>query len=166
MFKEVNDNSVDFYFFLKKRILRYFREKLKQEFENYINPHYSFGKEGLDDDIDEYVIKNILKLYQLEKIKVFIRRVKKGQHNSKIKNDYSRYLTDVLFDDDGIKVIDPDTQDYIPLTSNYFKSHGFNEINTVTLSKMNRDDFDRKLVYNLQNGMKEDFGFTFVLKKI
>jgi hypothetical protein len=173
MFKEVNDSNVNFYFFFKKRILRYFYEKLKDEFERYIQAgiesgksNYSYGIEGVEDDIKEYVTKNILKLYKLEKVRVFVRRTKKGQHNSRIKNDYSRYITDVLIDDNGNKVIDPNTQNYIPLTSGYFKSHGFIEPKTITLSKINRDDFDRKIVYNLRNGCKEDFGFTFVLKKI
>lgn len=160
MFKEVNDNSVDFYFFFRKRILRYFRDKLKEEFESNISPHYSFGKFGIDDDIDEYVSKNVLRLYKLDKVRVFIRRTKKGQHNSKIENDYTTYLQ---------YIPDPKTGELVELTKDnlgYFKSHGFVEINTVTMTKMNRDDFDRKLVYNLRNGCKEDFGFSFILKKI
>jgi len=148
MFKEVNNNSVDFYFFLKKRIIRYFSDKLKSEFGNYIsasNPNFSFGKEGIEDDIEEYVTKNVLKLYKLEKVRFFIKRVKRGIHNNRIENDYTKYLSDDVAD---------------------FKRHGFEEIKTVTLSKVNRDDFDRKLVYNLRNGYQEDFGFCFLLKKI
>ena len=148
MFKEVNNNSVDFYFFLKKRILRYFIDKLKSEFGNYIsasNPNFSFGKEGIEDDIEEYVTKNVLKLYRLEKVRFFVKRVKRGIHNNRIVNDYTKYLANDVAD---------------------FKRHGFEEIKTVTLSKVNRDDFDRKLVYNLRNGYQEDFGFCFLLKKI
>lgn len=146
MYKEVNNNSVDFYFFFKKRIVRYFQEILIDEFSKYIDPSkYSFGKEGLEDDIEEYVIKNILKLYKLEKVKMYVRRTKKGVHNSKIENDYTAYL-------------DKDVD--------YFKSHGFVEVNTMTMSKINRDDFDRKIVYNLRNGSQEDFGFSITLKKI
>ena len=160
MFKEVNYNSVDFYFFFKKRIIRYFYDKLKSEFEKYVSDDFSFGKPGVDDDIREYVEKNVLKLYRLEKVKMFVRRRKKGQHNSKIENDYTKYLE---------YVPDDKTDKLIPLTKEtlgYFKSHGFVEINNMTMTKMNRDDFDRKIVYNLRNGSQEEFGFSFIIKKI
>ena len=153
MYKEVNNNSVDFYFFFTKRIVRFFKDKLKGEFEKYITPNLSYGKEGLDDDIEEYVRKNVLKLYKLEKVIMFVRRTKKGQHNSRIENDYTSYLE-----------YDPDTSE--PCDVGYYRKHGFVEVNTVTMTKMNRDDFDRKLVYNLRNGSQEDFGFGFILKKI
>lgn len=160
MFKEVNDNSVDFYFFIKKRILRYFREMLREEFEENINFYNSYGKHGVDDDIDEYVSKNVLKLYKLEKVRIFIRRRKKGQHNSKIENEYFKYLQ---------YIPDPNTGEDVELTKDnlgYFKSHGFVEVKNATMTKLSNDSFDRKLVYNLRNGTKEDFGFSFVLRKI
>ena len=157
MFKEVNDNSVDFYFFLKKRILRFFYGKLKKEFESYMNPDdRSFGKPGVEDDIKEYVTKNVLKLYKLEKVRMFVKRTKKGLHNSMIKNDYTKYLDE--YDYSGAKPVQR--------TKEYFTKKGFIEVKNLTLSKLNRDDFDRKLVYNLRNGAQEDFGFCFVLRKI
>lgn len=145
MYKEINNNSVNFYFFFKKRILRYFREKLGLEFAKYINPYKSFGMEGLNDDIDEYVTKNILKLYTLDGVRLFVKRTKMGGHNSKIENDYTSQLNRNVA---------------------YYRQHGFIEVNTMTMTKMNRDDFDRKIVYNLRNGMKEEFGFAIKLKKI
>ena len=153
MYKEVNDRSVDFYFFFTKRIVRFFKDKLKDEFAKYIGSETSYGKDGLDDDIEEYVRKNILKLYKLEKVIMFVRRRKKGQHNSRIENDYTSYLE-----------FDPTTGEDCDVS--YYRKHGFVEVNTMTMTKMNRDDFDRKLVYNLRNGSQEDFGFGFILKKI
>lgn len=158
MFKEVNDNSVDFYFFFKKRILRYFREMLRVEFSENISDEFSFGRPGIDDDIDEYICKNVLKLYRLDKVRMFVRRTKKGQHNSRIENDYTSYLQ-YIPNQGQIEELSKDNL-------GYFKSHGFVEVNNVTLTKMNTDTFDRKLVYNLRNGCKEDFGFSFILKKI
>lgn len=160
MFKEVNDNSINFYFFFKKRILRYFREKLKDEFEKYISSEYSFGKPGIDDDIDEYVTKNVLNLYKFDKIRIFVRRIKKGQHNSKIENDYTKYLKYIK---------NQKTEELVELEKDnlgYFKSHEFVEVNNATMTKINTDDFDRKLVYNLRSGTQEYFGFSFILKKI
>ena len=153
MFKEVNNNSVDYYFFFRKRILRFFYEKLKDEFEKYIHSDFSFGKPGLEDDIYEYVTKNVLKLYKLEKVRVFVRRTKIGQHNSKVENDYIKYLG-----------VNPSTG--TPYDISYFRQHGFIEINNIFMNKLNRDDFDRKITYNLKRGIREEFAFGFILKKI
>ena len=87
---------------------------------------------------------------------MFVKRTKKGQHNSRIENDYISYLDE--YDYNGSK---PEQR-----TAGYFRRKGFVEVNTVTLTKINRDDFDRKLVYNLRNGAEEKFGFSFILKKI
>lgn len=154
MYKEINDNSVEFYFFFTKRILRYFYENLKDEFKKYISENeFSYGKDGLEDDIKEYVSKNVLKLYRLEKVRLFVRRIKVGQHNSKIENNYTEYLE-----------YDPDDGRFCDV--GYFRRQNFNDVKTITLVKMNRDDFDRKIVYNLRTGMKEEFGFSFILTKI
>ena len=154
MYKEINNNSVEFYFFFTKRILRYFYENLKDEFKKYISEiDYSYGKDGLEDDIKEYVSKNVLKLYKLEKVRLFVRRIKVGQNNSKIENNYTEYLE-----------FDPDDGRFCDVS--YFRRQNFNDVNTITLVKMNRDDFDRKIVYNLRTGMKEEFGFSFILTKI
>ena len=163
MFKEVNDNSVDFYFFFKKRILRYFYDHLKDEFEKYIDEkQFSYGKEGLEDDIEEYVSRNVLKLYKLEKVRIFVRRTKMGIHNSRIENDYTKYLEyDKTAEDPTEKAYFND-HTYVE----YFRNHGFVEVDNATMTKMNRDDFDRKLVYNLRTGTREEFGFSFILRKI
>ena len=154
MYKEINDNSVEFYFFFTKRILRYFYENLKDEFEKYISENkFSYGNDGLEDDIKEYVSKNVLKLYRLEKVRLFVRRIKVGQHNSKIENNYTEYLE-----------FDPDDGRFCDV--GYFRRQNFNDVKTISLMKMNRDDFDRKIVYNLRTGMKEEFGFSFILTKI
>lgn len=145
MYNEINDNSVDFYLFLTKRIIRFFKDKLRDEFKKYISGDYSYGVAGIEDDMEEYIKKNILKLYKLEKVRMFIRRTKKGQHNSRIENDYNTYLKE---------------------NPNYFMSHGFTEVKTMTMTKINRNDFDRKIVYNLWRGLQEDFGFSFFLRKI
>lgn len=145
MYKEVNRNSVRFYLFLKKRILRYFYEKLYNEFSKYISKDYSYGNKGLEDDINEYVSKNILKLYKLERIRLFVRQDKMGIHDNRIDNDYITY---------------------IDMTVDELKREGFNETRTISMSKISLDDFDRQITYNLKNGYKEDFGFSFIIKKI
>lgn len=145
MYKEVDRTSVKFYLFLRKRILRYFYKKLYNEFSRYINADYSYGNKGIEDDINEYVSKNILKLYKLEKIRMFIKQDKTGVHDIRIDNDYITYID---------KTVDE------------LKRKGFIETNTIMVSKVSLDDFDRQVVYNLKNGYKEDFGFSFIIKKI
>lgn len=162
MFKEINDNSVDFYLFMNKRIIRYFKDKLFNEFKKFVADEYSFGRNGIDDDIEEYVKKNILKLYKIEKVRMFVKRNRIGQHNSRIENDYTTYLEyDKNCTDDYDK-------NYFKTHNlvEYFRQHNFIEVNNITMTKMNRDDFDRKIVYNLQSGYEEKFGFSFILRKI
>lgn len=144
MYKE-KSNSVEFYFFLRKRILRHFYEKLEPEFKKYISDDKSYGETGLEDDINAYVEKNILKLYQLDKIRVFIRRTKSGIPDNQIENDYVSYINKC---------------------TNELIESGFEEVNTLSMTKINTDDFDRKVVYNLKTQMKEEFGFSFVISKI
>lgn len=145
MYKEVNRNNIKFYLFLRKRILRYFYEKLYNEFSKYISKDYSYGNKGIEDDINEYVNKNILKLYRLERIRLFVRQDKTGVHDTRIDNDYITY---------------------IDRTVDELKKDGFNETRTISVSKISLDDFDRQITYNLKNGYKEDFGFSFIIKKI
>lgn len=145
MYKEVNRNSIKFYLFLRKRILRYFYEKLYNEFSKYISKDYSYGNKGIEDDINEYVNKNVLKLYRLERIRLFVRQDKTGVHDTRIDNDYITYID---------KTVDE------------LKKDGFNETRTISVSKISLDDFDRQITYNLKNGYKEDFGFSFIIKKI
>lgn len=144
MVKELGSN-VNFYFFLHRRIRRFLREKLRPEFKKYINPERSYGEAGLDDDIDEYIEKNVIRLYELTKIRTFVRREKAAVPDSGIENEYEKYLG---YDIDNLK------------------KNGFHEIKNVSLSKITTDDFDRKLVYNMRTGEKESFGFSFIITKI
>ena len=115
------------------------------EFSYNINPEYSFGLTStIDDDINEYVIKNIMKLYKLENVKVYIKSKKSNIYDSRIENDYV-------------------SNAYLPIYD--LKRNGFIEHSNIILSKDNIDEFDRKVVYNLKSGYQEEFGFSFVFKK-
>ena len=83
-------------------------------------------------------------MYKLEKIRVFVKQDKSGVHDSRIDNDYITYID---------KTIDE------------LKKEGFKETKTITMSKISLDDFDRQIIYNLKNGYKEDFGFSFIIRK-
>ena len=150
MYEEINNNNADFYFFLRKRLIRYFTNMLMDEFKKYINPKYSYGLTGdsdyyLSDDIEAYVEKNILKLYRLKKIRVFVKSEKKGINNRNIENNYKDFL--------GYSIIE-------------LKKNRFKEVKNISMTKVTTDEFDRKVVYNLKNDEQESFGFSFIVEKI
>lgn len=148
MYKEVNGNTVHFYLFLYKRIIEYFAKEtdLRKSFEEYVNPNYSYGdKTTIEDDIEKYIQKNIMKLYYLDEICMWIKRQKVGIHDSKIENDYSTYLL---------------------YTNEEKKRKNLQKVNTFSMKKMTNNEFDKYLTYNLRTGEKEDFGFSIKIKKI
>lgn len=148
MWKEVNGNTVNFYLFLYNRIVRYFAKEseLRKSFEKYINPELSYGdRTTIEDDIKSYIEKNIMKLYYLDEVNLWINGRKVGIHDSKIENDYSTYLS---YNNEQ-KV----------------KNH-FDKIKAFSMKKMTNNLFDRCITYNLKSGLKEDFGFSFTIKKI
>ena len=148
MHKEVNGNSVKFYLFLYNRIVRYFSKEspLRESFEKYVNPIYSYkDKTTIEDDIKSYVEKNIVGLYDLDNITMWINGKKVGIHDSKIDNDYVTYVS---------------------LTNNEKINKNFKRVNTFSINKLTNNKFDKLITYNLKTGYKENFGFSFTLKKI
>ena len=148
MWKEIGTSTVNFYLFLHKRIVRYFIEEtgLRETFSKYLNPEYSFGNTNtLDDDIEEYVEKNILKLYELNELTIWVKSRKMRVNDKLIDNDYVSAL--------GLK-------------DAYRKNNGFNKQTGASIQKLTTDAFDRKITYNMKNGCMETFGFSFKIKKI
>ena len=70
---------------------------------------------------------------------------KVGKHNSKIENDYITFL---------------------PLDNEEKVRKNFKKVDTFSMKKMTNNLFDKYLTYNLKSGYKEDFGFSFTIKKI
>jgi hypothetical protein len=153
MYKEINDRYVRYYLFIEKRLKRYLKEKLSGVFEKYINVEYSFGNNGtIEDDIDEYIEKNILKLYKLDKVYMYIKSERVGRNNRLIENEYLKYLNETneskIELGFPVKNVDGET---------VLKSSSF------IMSKTN--GFDRQIVYNLKPGYKESFGFSISIKR-
>ena len=152
MYKEINDRTVRFNVFIEKRLKRYFKECLGDVFLKYINENYSFI-DTLDDDIEEYVEKNLLKLYKVDKVYLYIKSEKQNINNKKIENDYSNYMNSTNVDKIGNGF--PTTYDVngelVIKNSNF------------TMSKIN--EFDRIITYNLNAGFKESFGIGVSIKR-
>ena len=153
MYKEIDNRSVRYYLFIEKRLKRYLKESLIKIFEKYINKDYSFGNKGtIEDDVEEYVEKNLLKLYKVDKVYMYIKSDMMRINNKKIENEYLKYV-DINNDDKikkGFQVITVDGK-------NVLKRCQF------VMSKIN--EFDRIITYNLNRGFKESFGFGVSFKR-
>ena len=153
MYKEINNASVIYHLFIEKRLKRYLKESLLDVFSKYINKNYSFGNKGtIEDDADEYVEKNLLKLYKVDKVYMYIKSDRMRINDKKIENEYLKYVD----------------------KSNYHKmKNGFPVVeveggvimkdNKFIMSKTN--EFDRNITYNLKPGFKESFGFGVSFKR-
>ena len=153
MYKEINNRTVRYHLFIEKRLKRYLKDKLLEVFSKYINKNYSFGNKGtIDDDVDEYVEKNLLKLYKVDKVYMYTKGDRVRINNNLIENDYLKYVDKnnefkikndfPVIAVDGVKVI---------------KDSNF------TMGKTN--EFDRTITYNLKPGFKESFGFGVSFKR-
>ena len=152
MYKEINNKSVIYNLFIEKRLKRYLKENLMEVFSKYINKEYSFGNKGtIEDDVEEYVEKNLLKLYKVDKVYLYIKDERMGIRDKKIENEYLKYVdkTNELKIKNGFPVIE--------VESGRLKDSKF------IMGKIN--EFDRQVVYNLKSGFKESFGFGVSFKR-
>ena len=147
IYKEINGRSVKYHLFLEKRLKRYLVENLVEVFSKYINKDYSFGdKSTIKDDVEEYVDKNLLRLYKVDRVYMYIKDERMQTNNRKIENEYLKYMD--FINEDKIKVGFPviDVEGGIMMKDSKF-----------VMSKTN--EFDRDITYNLKSGFKESFGF-------
>ena len=149
LYKEINNRTVRYHLFIKKRLKRYLKEKLIEVFSKYINKDYSFGNKGtIEDDVEEYVEKNLLKLYKVDKIYMYVKNDISRINNKKIDNDYLKYVN---------------KNNEFKLKSGFPGSRVGGEVilknNKFIMEKMNTNEFDRIITYNLKSGFKESFGF-------
>ena len=153
MYKEIDNRTVRYNLYIEKRLKRYLKEKLMGVFEKYINKNYSFGNKGtIEDDIDEYIEKNILKLYKVDKVHMYIKSDRMGMNNRIIENEYLEYMnkSNEFKIKDGFPVISVD--EGVMMKDSKF-----------TMGKIN--EFDRSITYNLKPGFKENFGFGVSFKR-
>jgi hypothetical protein len=153
MFKEINNTSVRYHLFIEKRLKRYLKELIFEVFSKYINKKYSFGNNGtIEDDVDEYVEKNLLKLYKLDKVYMYTKEDRMGINNRIIENDYLKHMNEnnEIKIKNGFPVVS--VGDNVTIKDNKF-----------TMCKTN--EFDRTITYNLKSGFKESFGIGVMLKR-
>jgi hypothetical protein len=153
MYKEVDDRYVKYHLFIEKRLKRYLKESLMEVFSKYINKDFSFGDKGtIEDDVNEYVERNLLRLYKVEKVFMYIKSDRMGINDRMIENEYLEYMdkSNELKIKNGFPVIDVDGKSVL-------------EDSMFIMSKIN--EFDRFITYNLKPGFKESFGFGVSFKR-
>ena len=131
--------TIEFYLFNQKRLMEYLFTPIKAQFEKYVNKLYGWGDlETLDDDVNQYIRENILKLYKVDKVEFYTLASRE-----RVPSDYT---TAELTNVDKIKA---------GLT-----------INTSVSSKtINTNPFDLRLIYNKRTGFSESFGFSVTIVK-
>ena len=112
---------------------------IKAQFVKYINMLYGWGDlETLDDDVNQYIRENILKLYKIEKVEFYTLASREKLP--------SNYTTAELSDSEKI-------------------SAGLTINNNVASKALNTNPFDLRLIYNKRTGFSESFGFSVTIVK-
>lgn len=74
-----SDNSLVLFLSLQERFIRYFRQKVYSTFITYVNPNFtSFSHSDINQFIDSYVTKNILPLYKVKNVNLYIKETAGG----------------------------------------------------------------------------------------
>jgi hypothetical protein len=134
-----NQSTVQFYLFIQKRLIQALAPSIKATLQQYVNPLYGFGsEETIDDDVSQYIIQNLLQLYKVDRIELFVKQSRLEQPND--------YTTATLSNEEkaiaGLKLTDA------------FSSR-----------LLNTNQFDTRLIYNRRLGFSESFGFNIVIVK-
>ena len=131
--------SIEFYLFNQKRLMEYLFAPIKAQFVKYVNELYGWGDlETLDDDVNQYIRENILKLYKIEKIEFYTLASRE-----RLPSDYT---TAELTNAEKIKA---------GLTIN----------DNISSKTLNTNPFDLRLIYNKRTGFSESFGFSVTIVK-
>ena len=131
--------TIEFYLFNQKRLMEYLFAPIKAQFVKYVNELYGWGDlETLDDDVNQYIRENILKLYKIEKIEFYTLASRE-----RLPSDYT---TAELTNAEKIKA---------GLTIN----------DNISSKTLNTNPFDLRLIYNKRTGFSESFGFSVTIVK-
>jgi hypothetical protein len=131
--------TIEFYLFNQKRLIAYLFTPIKAQFVKYINMLYGWGDlTTLDDDVNQYIRENILKLYKIENIEFYTLASREELP--------SNYTT-------------------AELTNVEKNSAGLTINNNVASKALNTNPFDLRLIYNKRTGFSESFGFSVTVVK-
>ncbi len=131
--------KIELYLFIQKRLIDYLFPYVKQTFEKYINPAYSYGNlTTIDDDVIEYIKINLLPLYKIRDIELFTQQLRdEGE------TDYT----------------------YAELDDQSKFNSGLSITDNFSSKLLNTNQFDTRLIYNKRLGYKERIGLSISLEK-
>ena len=131
--------TIQFYLFNQKRLMEYLFIPIKAQFIKYVNELYGWGDlETLDDDVNQYIRENILKLYKVEKVDFYTLASRE-----KVPSDYTT----------------------AELTNTEKNSAGLTINSNIASKALNTNPFDLRLIYNKRTGFSESFGFSVTIVK-
>tara|TARA_R110000782_G_scaffold511_1_gene1710 strand:- start:1921 stop:6597 length:4677 start_codon:yes stop_codon:yes gene_type:complete len=131
--------TVEFYLFNQKRLIEYLFTPIKAQFIKYVNALYGWGDlETLDDDVDQYIRENILKLYKIDQVDFYTLASR-----TETPPDYT---TAELTNAEKIKA-------------------GLSVNGNVSSKTINTNPFDLRLIYNKRTGFSESYGFSVTIVK-
>ena len=134
-----NQATVQFYLFIQKRLEQALTPNVRATFVKYINPLYGFGsEETIDDDVQRYITQNLLQLYKVDRIELFVK-----QTRAQTPNDYASAA----------------------LTGEERAVAGFRLTDGFASRLLNTNQFDTRLIYNKRIGFSESFGFRVIIAK-
>jgi hypothetical protein len=131
--------NIEFYLFNQKRLMEHLFTPIKAQFVKYVNELYGWGDlETLDDDVNQYIRENILKLYKIEKIEFYTLA-----SWADLPSDYTTAeLTNAEKINAGLTIND-----------------------NIASKTLNTNPFDLRLIYNKRTGFSESFGFSVTIVK-
>lgn len=133
-------SHIELYVNIEKILTAKLRNDLYDLFSQYIDSRYSYGdKSTIEDDITTYIQQNLLKLYQFDELRLWV----KEEASSKDKIVW----TTLMSNDHQKKLI------------------GLKPTNVMGLSSLNGSRLDKKVVYNIKKGKKYHFGIDFTITK-
>lgn len=131
--------TVQFYLFIQKRLEQALAPGVKATLIKYVNPRFSFGsEETIDDDVEQYIIQNLLQLYRVDRIELFTKATR-----AQVPNDYAT----------------------AELASTERAVQGFKLTDGFASRLLNTNQFDTRLIYNKRSGFSESFGFRVIIAK-
>ena len=135
-----NEANVEFYLLIQKRLIDALFEPVKTTFRKYIKPEFSFGDEAtIDDDVRSYITNNLLKLYKVDDIVLYVK-----SERTQVPNNYT--TAELSNTDKSLANLSP--------TGNFASKI------------LNNNPFDTRLIYNKRPGFSESFGFSVrIIKK-
>lgn len=129
-----DNNKVELYVFMKKRLEKYLYDELYEYFNKYIKPEHSYNNiNTIEDDVYSYIENNILKLYKRSDIYFFTKDTRED-----IENVYDTTM----------------------LTNEMKVLSGLELNNNAKIKDINDNSFDFMLSFNKRTGYSNYFGLS------